>query len=189
VLPLLLNSTLSGFVLDRVIPDPSLKRTLSANLSNTASPTILDAGMKTNVIPGSAEATLDGRLLPGQTSADLFREIRELIGEGFEYEIVNEAQGREETADDDLYSAICENIRRHDPNGIPLPYMVPGFTDAQQFGRLGTTCYGYSPIHFPAEDEIVFSELFHGHNERIHVDGYKWGLRCLWDLVRRFTTA
>lgn len=189
VLPLLLNPRTAGFVLDRVIPKPELRRTLAASLSNTVSPTILRAGVKTNVIPGVAEAVLDGRTLPNQTSADLFREIRALIGEGFEFEIIHEATGREERADDALYAMIKENIVRHDPTGIPLPAMIPGFTDAQQFGRLGAKCYGYSPVHFPVEDNVVFTELFHGHNERIHVDGYKWGVRCLWDLVRRFVTA
>ncbi len=183
VLPLVLNPKLSALILKKVIPDRGLANTLAANLSNTVSVTGLRAGQKTNMIPGTSTATLDGRLLPGQTSQDLFREVEAVVGSGFTYETIREFEGIEGGTDDPFFEKICANIRRHDPDGIPLPYMIPGFTDAQYFSRLGTKCYGYSPLRFPAEDEVKFTELFHGHNERIHVEGYRWGLRCLWDLV------
>lgn len=185
VLPLLLKPWLRDVMLDRVLPDKSLAKTLGALLANSVSPTVLDAGAKINTIPGSASVLLDGRLLPGQTDEDLIRELKDVIGEGFQFEVIQSTQGRESTMDDPLYHAICENVRRHDPQGIPIPSLVPGFTDAQYFGRLGMQCYGYSPVRFPDEDQIKFSDLFHGHNERIHVEGFLWGLRSLWDLVRR----
>ena len=189
VLPLLLRPAAAGFVLDRVLPDRSLAATMSALLSNTVSPTGLEAGFKVNTIPATATAVLDGRVLPGSSSAELLAQVRAVIGEGFTTEIIREFPGREETTDDPLFRAICDNVRRHDPAGVPLPYMIPGFTDAQYFGRLGMRCYGYSPLRFPAEDQVKFSDLFHGHNERIHVEGFQWGLACLWDLVRRWVTA
>lgn len=188
-LPMILKPWARDFMLDNVLPDPSLARTLGAILANTATPTGLEAGFKINTIPGTASALLDGRLLPGQTSDDLIRELREVIGGGFDFEIIRESPGREDTIDDPMFRAISENIRRHDPDGIPIPYLVPGFTDAQYFGKLGMRCYGYSPLRFPVEDNVKFSDLFHGHNERIHVEGYRWGLRALWDLVRRVVTA
>lgn len=185
-LPLVTKSPLRDFMLDRVIPDKALAKSLSALLANTVSPTILEAGFKINTIPGHASAVLDGRLIPGQSSEDLLGEVAAIVGEGFTFEIVREFPGREETIDDPLFRAICENITRHDASGHPIPYMIPGFTDAQYFGRLGMRCYGYSPLRFPMEDNVKFTELFHGHNERIHVDGFHWGFECLWDLVRRF---
>lgn len=189
VLPLVLKPWLRDVLLDRVIGDKSLVKTLGALLANSVSPTVLEAGFKINTIPGSASVLLDGRLLPGQEPEDLIRELRAVIGEGFEYEVLQSTRGRESRMDDPLFHAIFENVKRHDPDGIPIPSLVPGFTDAQYFGRLGMQCYGYSPVRFPSEDNIKFSDLFHGHNERIHVEGFLWGLRSLWDLVRRVVSV
>lgn len=187
-LPLILKPALRDKMLDYVLPDKALAKSLGSLLANTVSPTGLEAGFKVNTIPGTATAIIDGRLLPGQTTADLIREVEAVVGQGFTFEIIREFEGREDTIDDPLFRAIAENISRHDAQGFPIPYMIPGFTDAQYFGRLGMRCYGYSPLRFPIEDNVKFTELFHGHNERIHVDGFHWGFRCLWDLVRRFVS-
>lgn len=189
VLPLVLKPWLRDLILDKALPDKSLAKTLGALLANSVSPTMLEAGFKVNTIPGTASAVLDGRVLPGQSPDDLLREVKAVIGDGFDFEVLKSTHGRESRIDDPLFRAICENVQRHDAVGIPIPSVVPGFTDAQYFGRLGMQCYGYSPVRFPPEDNIKFMDLFHGHNERIHVEGFRWGLLCLWDLVRRFTTA
>lgn len=188
VLPLLLNPAMSGFVLSKVMPDPTVANSMASLLSNTVSPTMLDAGTAKNVIPGAASAMLDGRLLPGQTKDDLLREVRAVIGPDLDLEIVTYREGRsnEGFESDALYQAICDTIRRHDPSGVPVPYMVSGFTDAQQFGRLGMQCYGYAPVRFPAEDDVKFAKLVHGHDERIHAEGFRWGVGCFVDLVHRF---
>ena len=64
--------------------------------------------------------------------------------------------------------------------------MISGFSDAQYFSRLGTQCFGYAPVQFPVEDEIKFNLLVHGHDERIHVEGFKWGLNAFLKLVTTF---
>ena len=69
-----------GLLLDRVFVDPSIRRTFCTYLSNTASPTVMRAGTKTNIIPASASFEIDGRTLPGQSEDDFLREIRELLG-------------------------------------------------------------------------------------------------------------
>ena len=61
--------------------------------------------------------------------------------------------------------------------------MITGFTDARAFDEVGTPCYGFSPVWLPPE--IPFAGLFHGHNERIPVHGFQWGLACTHELVRR----
>jgi acetylornithine deacetylase/succinyl-diaminopimelate desuccinylase-like protein len=186
ILPRVLNPALTHFVLDRVLPDRGLANSLAAQLGNTVSPTMLEAGVKANVIPGTATAVLDGRLVPGQTAADLLREVHDLIGPGFDTEVIRTFEGREEPVRDPLFELMRETILRHDPEGVPVPYLLPGFTDGQYFGRLGARCYGFAPVRFPKADGVVFAKLVHGHDERIHVEGYRWGLRCFWDLVARF---
>ncbi len=189
VLPLLKNPMAAPIILGKLIPDPAIAASMAANLSNTVSPTGLTAGKKLNVIPGTASALLDGRIIPGQTKEDFLRELEAVIGPGFEYEILTYFPGRENTVgtEDPLYRAICDNVRATDPTGIPLPYMLTGFTDAQYFSRLGIQCFGYAPLRFPAEDEIKFNTLVHGHDERLHIEGFKWGNEAFWRLVSTFT--
>ena len=62
------------------LPDPTVKLGMSAMLGNTASPTVVRAGNKTNVIPGLAEVEIDGRILPGQTQEDFLRELQAVLG-------------------------------------------------------------------------------------------------------------
>ena len=188
VLPLLTSPTFSSLILDKLIPDPGVAASMGANLCNTVSPTGLAAGKKLNVIPSQAHALLDGRLVPGQTEDDFLREIRAVIGEGFSVEVLTSFPGRANTAivGDPLFEAIRANVRANDPEGIPVPYMLTGFTDAQYFGRLGAQCFGYAPVRFPKADAISFNTLVHGHDERIHVEGFAWGNRAFRQLVTEF---
>jgi acetylornithine deacetylase/succinyl-diaminopimelate desuccinylase-like protein len=185
VLPQLLNPALKGFVLDRVLPDRSAANAMAAMFANTVSPTMLSAGSARNVIPGEASAVLDGRLIPGQTKEDLFREVESVIGPGFRYEPIVYAEGREnrDFATDPVFRAICDNVRATDPDGVPIPYLLTGFSDAQQFGRLGMSCWGYAPLRFPKGHDIRFQQLVHGHDERIHVEGFQWGAAAFARLV------
>ena len=72
---------------------------------------------------------------------------------------------------------------RHDPDGIMLPALTPGFTDAKAYASLGTKYYGFSPVRFAASDGIAFSALYHGKDERIPEAGLRWGLETLYDAV------
>jgi acetylornithine deacetylase/succinyl-diaminopimelate desuccinylase-like protein len=185
-LPKLLDPKLAGPLLDHAVPKDQAA-SMAALLANTASATILEGSNKFNLIPSQASALLDGRTLPGQTPQDLLRELRALLGDDLDFEILEEFPPVEQPdPDSPLYRLMCDALKRHDPQGVPLPYMITGFTDAQYFSRLGARCYGFSPHRFPAQDNIKFFDLFHGHNERIHVEGYQWGLKVLWDVVRGF---
>jgi hypothetical protein len=68
-----------------------------------------------------------------------------------------------------------------------MPYLAPGFTDAKNWSRLGTRCYGFMPLQFP-DDGVKFADLFHGHDERIPVEGFKWGVHLLYEVVKAFCT-
>ena len=188
VLPMLTRPAVSGLILDRLIPDKGVAASMDANLHNTVSPTGLDAGTKLNVIPGEASALLDGRLVPGQTEESFLRELRAVVGEGFTFDVLTSFPGRANRAasGDPLFEAICANVRAHDPEGVPVPYMLTGFTDAQYFGRLGTECFGYAPVRFPREGAVKFNTLVHGHDERIHIEGFRWGNVAFRDLVQSF---
>lgn len=180
-LRMLLVPRLRDVVLDRLFPDPSLARPFAAILANTVSPTVLRAGEKTNVIPARAEAELDGRTLPGQSTADLIRELEEVAGPEVRFEVIQDSPPTETTPDTALFRHLCATVRRHDPEGIPIPALCPGFTDAKEFSRLGARCYGFLPLRLPPE--LRYAELFHGDDERIPLEGLDWGTRVLWDAI------
>jgi acetylornithine deacetylase/succinyl-diaminopimelate desuccinylase-like protein len=174
---------LAASVLDFGVRDAGQRSGLDAILRNTVSPTVLRAGNKTNVIPGIATVELDGRTVPGQTSASLVREIRAVVGDDFEVEILEDLDPVATSCDTPEYRVLCDVLRRHDPTGVPVPWLIPGFTDAKFYARLGTKCYGFMPLMLP--EGMSFTTMFHGHDERVPVDGYRWGLRVHLDAVAR----
>jgi acetylornithine deacetylase/succinyl-diaminopimelate desuccinylase-like protein len=176
--------SVARYVLKR-LPDRGLVNVLAAALANTAVPTMLAAGASVNVIPGVAEVHLDGRILPQQTAADLIAEIRAVVGEDVDIEVLRSTLPCESSMDTPLWDVLVRTLVRHEPTARPVPSLAPGQTDAQNWSRLGTQCYGFMPTRFP-NDGTTFAELFHGHNERIPVEGLRWGVNVLYDAVREF---
>ena len=157
-----------------------MARMIGAAVRNTANPTMLQAGYKTNVIPSSAEATIDARFLPGQEEA-LHHAIDALLGDGIEREFIHRDIAVETTFDGALVEAMCGALRAEDPLAFPVPYLMSGGTDAKSFSTLGIRCFGFSPLLLPPD--LDFSSLFHGIDERIPVDGLKFGVRVLERLL------
>lgn len=186
VLGLTMNPMFSDFVLRKVIPDKDQANVFHACLHNTVSPTQLSAGQKVNVIPSEAQALLDCRIVPGQTVESFLTELRAVIGNDMEIEIIKSALPAITPLDTPLYSMIKEVVEEQDPGSKVVPYLVVGFTDAKQLERLGIKTYGFSPVKFPPD--LLFSKLFHGHNERIPLDGFQWGLKTFYAVVERFCT-
>ncbi len=171
-----------------LLPDASLKRAFRALLGNTASPTVLRAGNKTNVIPGRAEAEIDGRILPGQTKEDLIRELQAVLGPQIELEVFHSFPPVvTKPKESSLYSTIHEVMAERAPGAPVVPFVLQGFTDATAFTRLGARWYGFAPVRLPPT--MRFADMFHGHNERIPVDGLAWGTETLLDVVRRCIEA
>ena len=186
VLPLLLKPGWSGLVLDRMMRDRAAARGLNAVLRDTATPTVLRAGGKTNVIPSSAEAELDGRIAVGSTEQELLDELRHLAGRWVELEVLGTSfPPTVASPDTELFRILAEVVADHHPGAVAVPSVTPGFTDAKYWSRLGTSCYGFAPVRLePGDDPYV--ELFHGDDERIRVSGFTAGLRMLADAVTRF---
>jgi acetylornithine deacetylase/succinyl-diaminopimelate desuccinylase-like protein len=185
LLPLLLNPKLGARLLDLLATkNPRQAAGINAMLRNTATPTMLAAGKKVNVIPSAASATIDGRVIPGQSVDRFLEEVRSVIGDDLHLKVQSQHQGATFSSDTLLFEAIARVIARHDPGAIVVPYMIPGFTDAFAYARLGATCYGFSPVRLGPN--LDFARLYHGHDERIPVDGFTWGLRVLYELVSDF---
>ncbi|GMV13263.1 MAG: M20/M25/M40 family metallo-hydrolase [Polyangiaceae bacterium] len=185
LLPLMLEPRLAGFLLDTLErQNPDQARGINAMLRNTVSPTILRAGRKVNVIPSEARAELDGRVVPGTSVGEFLAEVQEVIGRDLRLNVLEQHDGTVFETHTPLYDAIVKAVGRHDPGGTVVPYMIPGFTDSFAYARLGATCYGFSPVRLPPD--LNFTRMYHGHDERIPVDGFTWGFGVLSELVRDF---
>ena len=151
-------------------------RMIGATLQNTANPTMLDAGYKANVIPGSATAVIDGRFLPGYED-ELNTTIRSIIGPDIAIETVSRDIALEVDFEGDLVDAMCRAILEFDPEGIPVPYLMSGGTDNKALSELGIVGYGFSPLKLPAD--LDFMALFHGVDERVPISGLEFGVKVL----------
>ncbi|MBY3553505.1 M20/M25/M40 family metallo-hydrolase [Modestobacter lapidis] len=160
----------------------SISRMIGAALRNTANPTMLDAGYKTNVIPGTASATIDGRFLYGQEEA-FEKQLDELIGEGVQREWLVYDQAVETTFDGPTVDLMVEALKAEDDGARPVPFTMSGGTDAKSFETLGMRCFGFSPLKLPAD--LDFASLFHGIDERIAVDSLQFGIRVLDRFLRK----
>ncbi len=158
----------------------AVARMVGASLRNTANPTMLEAGYKANVVPSKAEATVDGRFLPGEDQV-LLDEIDRLIGPGVEREVIFEAIAVETAFEGALVDAMVEALRAEDPLAHPVPYLLSGGTDAKAFATLGIRCFGFSPLLLP--DDFDFMSLFHGADERVPETALKFGVRALERLL------
>jgi acetylornithine deacetylase/succinyl-diaminopimelate desuccinylase-like protein len=154
----------------------STARMIGATLQNTANPTMLDAGYKANVIPGSASAVIDGRFLPGYEE-ELNSTIRAIIGPDIAIETISHDIALEVDFDSPLVEAMKAALLSQDPEGIPVPYLMSGGTDNKALSELGIVGYGFSPLRLPAD--LDFMALFHGVDERVPIDGLRFGVRVL----------
>jgi acetylornithine deacetylase/succinyl-diaminopimelate desuccinylase-like protein len=158
-----------------------LGRIVGATLRDTANPTMLHAGYKANVIPSSAEAVVDCRVLPGREEAFL-REVDELLGPDVTREWVTELPPLETPFEGDLVAAMTDALLAEDPGAHAVPYMLSGGTDAKHFAELGMRCYGFAPLRLPPD--LDFASLFHGIDERVPVDALRFGTRVLERFLR-----
>jgi acetylornithine deacetylase/succinyl-diaminopimelate desuccinylase-like protein len=77
---------------------------------------------------------------------------------------------------------MAQVLRAEDPAAVAVPYMISGGTDAKALSTLGINCYGFSPLRMPAD--LDYWRLFHGVDERVPVDGLKFGVRTLERFMR-----
>jgi acetylornithine deacetylase/succinyl-diaminopimelate desuccinylase-like protein len=158
-----------------------LSRIVGATVRDTANPTMLKAGYKANVIPSSAEAVVDCRVLPGRQEAFL-REVDELLGPDVTREWVTDLPPVETEFEGPLVDAMIAALQAEDPGSKAVPYMLSGGTDAKAFSQLGMRCFGFAPLRLPPD--LDFASLFHGIDERVPVDALKFGTRVLDRFLR-----
>jgi acetylornithine deacetylase/succinyl-diaminopimelate desuccinylase-like protein len=175
----LLNPRLTGRVL-KLMGDQG--KIFSPLVRNTVSPTIIQGGNKVNVIPSAITLQMDGRLLPGYSPGDMKCELQAVLGDAVELEIVRYEAGPPEP-DMSWFDTLAGILKEADPEGIPVPLLLSGVTDARFFAQLGIQTYGFLPMQLP--EDFKFTQTIHAADERIPVKAVAFGADCVYKALQR----
>lgn len=171
------------------IEDPALARWIHACTHLTVTPTVIEAGTKTNIVPDRAAVEVDIRALPGQERADVDDHFRKVLGPGLFEEmemedlLVHQATGSEATGL--LWDAMDDARREVGPEGPLLPAIFPGSTDGRFWRERGAVVYGAGLF----DDEASVGEMlsmFHGNDERVSERSVDLTTRFLAETVEAF---
>jgi acetylornithine deacetylase/succinyl-diaminopimelate desuccinylase-like protein len=149
---------------------------LGSGLRDVANPTVLRAGSSINVVPGEAEALVDGRFVPGYEE-DFLARLSELVGPAVDTEIIDLTAADEADPDSSLVDAMRSSLTAEDPGAHIVPYCSSASTDNASFAPLGIAGYGFVPLKLPPGFD--FSAMFHGIDERIPLDSLRFGAAVL----------
>lgn len=156
--------------------------TLYATTRNTAVPTMISGGQQINVIPGEITVAIDGRLLPGADPQQFLQEAQAAVGDAAEMSFLYDTQetGIEADPESEFFDAIRSTMAELDPDGVVIPALIGGGTDASLLP--GVKVYGFFPSMWSDRLQI-YKPLVHGHNERVHVDDLAFGTEFVYRLL------
>ncbi len=162
--------------------NPSLR----ARMANTISLTTISTGIKVNVIPAEATATLDCRLLPDVDPDAFLAELRAVIDDDrIAMDVLNRFEGSESTMDTEFVRVVRAVVAELVEGARVVPEMTSGFTDSRIYRVRGIPAYGFVPCLVRPEE----LSGVHGHNERISVDNLRLGMQVLYEVVRRLVAG
>lgn len=172
--------------LEEALKEPALRQrllantTLNAEVRNTFTITGLQGSEKVNVIPGSAWAQIDARLLPGETPEGFIAQLRRVLKDpGLKIDVLEGSTPNASSADTALMHAIRAAAARRDPTVPVIPTMLTSSTDSAKFRAVGITAYGFEP--FKLDDGEL--ERSHGDDERLSVENVGFALQFMFDVI------
>ena len=180
-----------GVELDPADPDLAARlgevgELVDATLTHTLAPTMLSAGYAANVVPSTATAVLDGRILPGH-EREFFAALEAELDGSVSWELLSDqAPIAADPADPEL-SRMAAAVRACDPHALVLPCVTGGGTDAKWFSRLGIACFGFAPEWTAADFDT--GRYVHGVDEHVPVQALAFGARVLDTYLRADPTA
>ena len=152
-------------------------------LHNTVNVMSIHGGEQIYGIPSKIEIILAATLLPGYNADDIIAELKKIIGDEFEYEVLYFVSVPHKI-DMGLFDTLKDILHKTDPEGVALPILMSGVTDGRFFSKLGIQTYGFIPMSLP--EEVNFIQLFHNANERIPVEAIEFGADSIYDLLQCF---
>ncbi len=177
-----LGSGLTAPALLKALPR-ELANNLRPMLGHTVSPTLFEGSRAVNVLPDTVSVDLDIRVLPGFGAEDALGELWRALGGEIEHEIIEFTPGVVSRIDRPFYRRLEDIVAAHNPGAAAVPFLIPGFTDASFFHRLGMDCYGFAPLVLGERDAGEFKIRMHGIDERIPREGFYQGYAMLEDAV------
>jgi carboxypeptidase PM20D1 len=157
--------------------------TSNALVRTTTAPTILKAGVKDNVIPVKAEAVVNFRILPGETSADVMRHLKEVISDD-RVKIIEMEGTREPAPVSPInvagFEVLSRTIRQVYPEAFVAPTMMIAASDSRKYLDICKNIYNFAPIVVTSEDLA----RTHGLNERIKIEDYRRGIGFYYQLIK-----
>lgn len=148
----------------------------NASVRTTTAPTIIEAGIKENVIPTHASAVINFRILPGDNVEGIAAHLREVINdERINIELLSKGTPASPVSPIDVtgYQVIERSIKETIPDVMVAPYLVVGATDSRHFTPISKNIYRFLPYHITPHN----LKCFHGIDERVGVDEYLNGIR------------
>jgi len=174
-------------LLDRLAEaDKGLGESAKAMLRVTMTPTMIQGGVKENVVPYECKLTVDCRVPPGYSKTSVESMIRSLF-QGLEYELgfIQESEPTVSPVDTPLYRAVESSLLKQVPRARLEPTTKTGGTDSRYFRRMGIPAYGFQPL-MVERNYYDWFRMVHGDNERISVENLVFCYRVLKQVVESF---
>jgi acetylornithine deacetylase/succinyl-diaminopimelate desuccinylase-like protein len=157
-------------------------------LHNTVNATAIIGADNPHRIPDGISLHLVCMLLPGYAPVDAVSELRSVVGENAEFKVDTGYYEPVPTEPDmGLFDILAGTLREAEPDGIPVPLLLPGTTDGRFFSRLGIQTYGFLPMNLPPG--LSFWQLIHATDERIPVEAVDFGTEAIYGVLQRFGTG
>jgi acetylornithine deacetylase/succinyl-diaminopimelate desuccinylase-like protein len=171
---------------------PAIADEIRPRLKMTITPTIINGGVKENVVPSECTAVFDCRVLPGQSTSEAQFKVRELLKDvgldKLSFETIQAQEPSESSIDTPLYSVIRSVLGEIEPNCAVAPSLMTGGTDSRFFRRMGSVCYGFHPLRSETRFGEKATRREHGIDERISIENLVFGVNVLYETVKRFMT-
>jgi acetylornithine deacetylase/succinyl-diaminopimelate desuccinylase-like protein len=173
----------------KALQDPAFARSISRDedlnflLRDTVSLTVLQGGPQTNVIPDTAYAELDVRLLPGEDPKVFLAQLRTVLADD-SIRITSASRFKppnSSSTDTSLYRLIEQVVHQYNPQAIVAPALGGGYTESQLYRTLGITCYGFNTLEVTPE----VNATQHAANERVPVEQLRRGVKIFYEVVAR----
>jgi acetylornithine deacetylase/succinyl-diaminopimelate desuccinylase-like protein len=159
---------------------------ISAMLKNTISLNVMNAGEKTNSIPGRAVAHLDTRLLPDVDMEAFVAWIKKMLADDeIQVKYLHTALANESPFDTEEFRVITEVLERYHPGSVVTPSLLTGGSDSRFYRDKGVPTYGIFPAMVPIAD---VTGMIHGVDEKVSIDNMVTGTEIVTDIVKKLCT-
>ncbi|MCI0329443.1 MAG: M20/M25/M40 family metallo-hydrolase [candidate division Zixibacteria bacterium] len=157
-------------------------------LRNSIAPTIFKSGIRENVLPSEAEATLNCRLLPGERIDEFISELKRAVGDDtveISFRQGKAADVSPSPASHEVFQALARSTIKTWPGAKVFPFMSTGATDSAELRASGVACFGILPFPLTEADEA----RMHGHDERVSLQGFAEGLAFMYRTLEEVVFA